>query len=112
MAPLKTKSVGLLTVPSWTSAETPPETCISYQAIFVRPPAPATVCWVQMPLVGSPTACVIRPSPVSRTFDVPDCGAGAGAPYVATLTSTSWCRTPVLSRCHTAILLGVELEGS
>src|SRR6185369_10671957 len=93
-APLKTKSVGLPTSPCCRSVgDAPP--MISYQRTTERPPGPATVCCVQMPLAppapGSltATAWVSRASRESRLYEVPACGTGAGMEKVGTVTSPS-----------------------
>ncbi len=115
-APLKTKSVGLPTSPCCRSVGgAPPRT--SYQRTTERPPGPATVCCVQIPLAppapGSltATAWVSRASRESRVFDVPGCGTGAGMSKVETATSpspTSAGEPPTIAQCQTMIF-GAEV---
>src|SRR5437588_8625844 len=104
MAALKTKSVVLLMWPDWVTTSPGPDCFSSYQ-VAIDPAPPATVCCVQIPLTGSPTACVRRPSEVSMVLVEPACGADGGNVYDATLTSGSWISVPVASRCQTASLL-------
>ncbi len=104
MAALNMKSVVLLTSPDWVNTRPGPDCFSSYQVAF-DPAPPATVCWVQIPLTGSPTACVRRPSRVSIRLVEPACRAEGGAANGATVTSGFWISVPVASRCQTASLL-------
>src|SRR5438105_1145384 len=88
-APLKTYSDELVAAPDWNRAWWTGS--ISYHRSSLRPPALRTACCVQMATAacdGSTpeTACVRRPSSVSRTAAVPDWGALGG--QVKPLTGT------------------------
>src|SRR5215211_1177832 len=88
IAALKLYVEGLVTSPDWNVPL--PERLSSYQRTSAPAP-PATVCCVQSacfpPCDGSiaDTACVTRPSSVSRRSALPFCGASAGTSYVGTL---------------------------
>src|SRR5437660_570426 len=77
MAALNTKSVVLVMWPDWITTSPGPDCFSSYQ-VAIDPAPPATVCCVQIPLTGSPTACVRRPSEVSMVLVEPACGADGG----------------------------------
>ena len=88
-AALNTKSVPLVMSPSWTLVNVSPDSASSYQVTFDTDPF-LTVCWVQMPVVASPTACVSLPSSVSMVFEEPFCVATGGVSYELTAMSESW----------------------
>src|SRR5260370_36985299 len=108
IAALNTKSVGLETTPCWMGFD--PGKVSSYQSTTDRLPVPLTVCCVHIPVIGSPRACVSRPSRVSMWLDVPLSGAEKGTVYGLTLISASGCKLPAESMCQPAGLVWV-LEG-